>query len=103
MNRFSEIIIKHQRQCDELEKRYLDQQQSFQQHSLHYEDSTPPVLALSQAEQSDKLVNGPYMLFESFIPLLKLVIKTMEGWLNGGKTMEFTVNQIRQEFLHVRK
>ena len=100
--RLSEHIIKNQSIYKNLENNYIQQQNTFSSHSLQVEESTPPVLALPQTSENGKLVNGPFMLIESFIPLLKMVVKMMEKMVKDGKTAEYTVNQMRLNFLNVR-
>ena len=67
-------------------------QLAFREDRLHQEDCTPPVLAFDSATQ---LVDGPYVLAESFLPLLKLVVMSMQNWLETRENKEFTMNELR--------
>ena len=99
--RLSEHIIKNQSVYKNLENGYIQKQNTFNSQSLQSEESTPPVIALPGTSENGRLVNGPLMLIESFIPVLKLVVKMMEKMVKDGKTVEYTINQMRLNFLNV--
>lgn len=65
---------------------------------MQQEDATPPVLSLGVARQ---LVDGPFMLAESFLPLLKLVVMTLQTWLTTAEAREFSQNEIRLKLFEV--
>ena len=81
-----------QQKQQQLEEVFQRMQLSFREERLHQEDCAPPVLALDSAKQ---LVDGPYVLAESFLPLLKLVVMSMQNWLETKVNKEFTMNELR--------
>ena len=56
------------------------------------------MLSLGVARQ---LVDGPFMLAESFLPLLKLVVMTLQTWLTTAEAREFSQNEIRLKLFEV--
>ena len=87
-----------QRDRERLETTFRGLQTAFREPQLQQEDATPPVLSLGVARQ---LVEGPFMLAESFLPLLKLVVMTLQTWLTAAEAREFSQNEIRLKLFEV--
>ena len=87
-----------QRDRERLETTFHGLQTAFREPQLQTEDATPPVLSLGVARQ---LVDGPFMLAESFLPLLKLVVMTLQTWLTTAEAREFSQNEIRLKLFEV--